>query len=284
MATNKYDPGTDPDLLNPYAHTDDEQPDQRTQADYAMTPAERAQLRAALPDVFAQWREEAEGWAAPFLAGLDDRAGTKTEVKMAPNQPRDDHGRWTSTGAGTGAGHGGAVAAGAAGGISLPTGDAVHLQADLIANGGFTYQPVTHTAPHDGLMLSIYPDREQITRADQVTAKALRTYVDKNSDLLSKPDHYVGGWHDTHSGQVYLDVSVRVTDHAQARKMCEQYSQEAYFDLGTGQTVYVGAHKEGAGTWQGKEAMRFVRFQLPRNPTDSDLQAVAVSLKAYRTK
>lgn len=56
-------------------------------------------------------------------------------------------------------------------------------------------------------------------------------YCERNKDLLSKENHYVGTWNDPVTGKIYLDVSVNTMDAKEARKQCEDNDQIAYFDL-----------------------------------------------------
>jgi hypothetical protein len=112
-----------------------------------------------------------------------------------------------------------------------------------LEGGGFTYQAVSNNAPHDGFMVSPYQDREYSVPADQVTPRNLREYLKRNADLLTKPDHYIGGWVD--GGTAYIDVSVRTPDRESAARLAKEHKQLAFFDLAGGETVYADAKAQG---------------------------------------
>jgi len=120
----------------------------------------------------------------------------------------------------------------------IEKGEPGQLQARLKA-GGFTYQPVANSAPRDGFMVSPYPEREYQLPADQVTPRGIREYLKKNADLLTKPDHFIGGW--VSGGQAYIDVSIRAGDRATAQALAKQHKQLAFFDLAQGATVNANA-------------------------------------------
>lgn len=177
---------------------------------------------AIQPDLQADALIAALRWATEALL-------TDVEKRYDPDQPRapqgDPHGgQWVST-------------------VSSPSGsgdftkdEATHLTALMAEQGGFTYQPFDDTSPTDGFMLSIYSDREHIIEG-KVTGSNLSGYVGRNKDLLAKPDHFFGAWVD--EGKTYLDVSMRVEDAGQAKDLCCEHSQLAYFDLAKMETVYV---------------------------------------------
>lgn len=107
----------------------------------------------------------------------------------------------------------------------------------LAEQGGFTYHPVTGTSPTDGFMVSPYKSRERVLELKDASAKALVKYINRNADLLSKEDHYLGGWVD--GGKVYLDISVRRETAGQALALAREHGQLAIFDLTKKETIHV---------------------------------------------
>lgn len=110
------------------------------------------------------------------------------------------------------------------------------LSSRLVAEGGFTYQPITKESPVDGYMVSPYKGRETVIDGTQISSRQLSQYVRRNSDLLQDPSNYMGGWVD--GGKTYLDVSKRCTSFAEAMDTAINAQQIAFYDLKTGTTVY----------------------------------------------
>ncbi len=114
-------------------------------------------------------------------------------------------------------------------------------------DGGFTYQPVTGMEPKQGYALSIYPERSVAKPFNQLKFSDLVQYAKHNKDVFSKPDHYIGAWHDPQTDQVFLDVSVVTPDPQQAEQLARQKDQIAYFDLGQGKSVTVNPNATSGG-------------------------------------
>lgn len=116
-----------------------------------------------------------------------------------------------------------------------------HLLHKVIAEFGFTYHPLDGTSPTAGFALSPYRDRERILDVKTLTADDLEQYLIDNEDIWSRPDHYFGAWYNTEDGKVYLDVSIVVSEPAEAERLSAKHKQEAYYDIEKGETVYVRA-------------------------------------------
>jgi hypothetical protein len=115
------------------------------------------------------------------------------------------------------------------------------LKQMLDKNGGFSYQPVLHSSPKDGYMVSPYPEREHVIDEKVVSRRQLRKYMIKNADVLSKTDHYFGAWKDNE--KVYLDISVRHENQDSAVVAAKQHKQLAIFDVKNGKTIYIEKEK-----------------------------------------
>jgi hypothetical protein len=108
--------------------------------------------------------------------------------------------------------------------------------ADRARHGGFTVAPDGREPDH-GYVISPYPDRSYTAPADTITAADLYEYAGKNADLLALPDHYLGGWVDDQTGQVWLDISILAPDLPAAEVLGRAYNQLAVYDLTAGREV-----------------------------------------------
>jgi SPP1 gp7 family putative phage head morphogenesis protein len=113
-------------------------------------------------------------------------------------------------------------------------------------DSGFTYSMVTGHEPTTGYVLSIHKDREQPLDLDKLTLENLVDYTQRNSDLLTQPQNYLGAWHDPVSHRVFLDVSSVTTDAHEAARLAQEHDQLAYFDLSTMTSVPVAPKLKAA--------------------------------------
>jgi hypothetical protein len=143
--------------------------------------------------------------------------------------PRDDAGRFTD-----------------GGGASEPHVDTSVFFARLAhPDGGFTVSAVTGEEPSGpgNYAVSPYPEAALAVPVDKLTPKDLAVYVKNNLTLLTKDQHYFGGWHDPATHTVYLDVSQVVKSPEEAAKLAKDHQQLAYFDFGTGHSVNINPSK-----------------------------------------
>lgn len=146
----------------------------------------------------------------------------------------------------------------------------------VVEAGGFTYNP--HGREHfpaTGLALSIYPERSVIITDRAVTRDDLRSFINKNEDLLADKSNYFGAWNDKEHGRVFLDISKVVQNEGEAKRLCEEHGQRAYFNLETFETVEVvpeaEAHKQAA-------PKKIEVVVVPRDATDEELDAIIALL------
>ena len=99
-----------------------------------------------------------------------------------------------------------------------------------VPDGGFTVDVITGHTPRTGYMVSIFPDRSKVI-SDPIETLDLIVYVGQHHEILDEPGSYFGGWHDPHTGKIWLDISVRVSTRERAERLCQTYHQLAYFDL-----------------------------------------------------
>jgi hypothetical protein len=112
----------------------------------------------------------------------------------------------------------------------------------LQQEGGFTYHVMSGNSPKTGYVVSPYKAHERVLNVSTLTPMDLAHYVVDHQDLLSKPDHYFGSWHNKDDGKVYLDVAVVTDDAEKAEQLSRENAQLAYFDLGKMETVNVRSH------------------------------------------
>jgi hypothetical protein len=156
--------------------------------------------------------------------------------KYSPDEPRDDHGRWTSEGGASGT-----------------------LAAALAEHGGFTYQPASHDSPKEGYALSIMPGNERVIEGE-ITPQHIQAYMDDHAQLFrDNPNAHFGAWRDPASGKVYLDISIVEPDRATAISLGKAHGQISIYNLGTGETVNLqdggkaGAHSVSASLDSGAD-------------------------------
>lgn len=106
-------------------------------------------------------------------------------------------------------------------------------------DGGYTRDPRTGREVGMGFFVSPYPQREHPVPAGDLSFRDVRGFARDNADLLSQEGHYEGAWHDPDTGIVSLDVSIRVESAEQARQLCHEHQQAAFYDPQMGNSVSV---------------------------------------------
>lgn len=113
----------------------------------------------------------------------------------------------------------------------------------LSTTGGFTYQPTTGEQPVTGYAVAIFPECERRYSLDALTPESLQSalvsYASEHASLLSQPGCYFGGWLDTSSGMLYLDVSIIVGTEREAIDIARRHKQAAYYDLSRRATITI---------------------------------------------
>ena len=197
--------------------------------------------RAAKKD--AQTKTMQDAWSAAR------DAERLLEERFNADQPRDDHGRWTS-----------------GGGDSVATKAAGHASDLREPDGGFTLDPRTGESPAgtgdmkgDGpyavatgsenasgpipITDSMFePDANGQTEMGQ----KIDDFIAANADKLSEPGMYLGGWHDPETGMVHLDVTEVLPKGSldQAVALGSARNQIAITDLSTFKSIPTGGTGE----------------------------------------
>ena len=117
------------------------------------------------------------------------------------------------------------------------------LKAKLeIPDGGFTYQPIAKAEPSGGYGVSVFPGREKVIKASEITEKDISDYIEKNKDVFDEsPENFLGGWHDPETGNVHLDISRVVSTVEEAAALGQKHNQKAIFDFQTFSSVPIEA-------------------------------------------
>ena len=178
--------------------------------------------------------------------GAGDKSKRSRRKLYDPDQPRDEDGRFASTGSSGSGGSGGETASGDARGSDY------NALVERLAqpDGGFTYQPVTDEMPTRGFAMSPYPDRSFAKPVGEITPDDIIDFAEKNADLLLSDNHFMGAWHDPASGKVFLDVSMVLDDEAEASRVAVEKDQIAYFDLENMRAVTVNPDATSGGAKQ----------------------------------
>lgn len=113
-------------------------------------------------------------------------------------------------------------------------------------NGGFTVQRATGKAPSAGYAVAVAPKKGLVLDAHEVEAspQKVRDWVKGNEKEFAQPDTFMGGWHDTDSGKVALDI-VRVypanrEGRRKAIKVGRDNDQVAIYSIHEGAEIHTG--------------------------------------------
>lgn len=128
------------------------------------------------------------------------------------------------------------------------------------ANGGLSVNMLSGNEPTAGYMVAKGTDLGDIVSADDFYDEAkiqgiLNSYFKKHKSELSGSDNYLGIWHNTEDGQVYLDVSQNILDRTEAIIAGQTRDQISIWDvvnfeeIGTGGTgdIRTNRHSEDPG-------------------------------------
>ena len=114
--------------------------------------------------------------------------------------------------------------------------------------GGFTVDPRTGRVPTRGTQVAVDG------RVLRDTSRAgIERFVQKNKELLSRPDTKVGGWTSDRSGKPVVELSRRVRSQAEAERLGRKFQQEGVYSNQRGQVTSTGGsdqlrHTRGAQT------------------------------------
>lgn len=158
----------------------------------------------------------------------------RSHADFNDDQPRDEGGRFASSGGG------------GAGGLAKKAHE----------NGGFTYSPTTGNFPSEGYAVSIHPEHEQKWKGkDSLNADHVKEYLDQRKEFFgSHPNANLGGWYNADDDTWYLDVSHVTNDKQEAVSLGSRYNQKGVYDLKEGRTITDSEYGEIAAGERGDSA------------------------------
>lgn len=123
------------------------------------------------------------------------------------------------------------------------------------ANGGLSVNMLDGSEPTSGFMVAKGGDIGDIVPADKFFdpvegPKALGSFLKANRDTLTKGS-YLGLWHNTEDGNVYLDVSDNILDRGTAERAGRDRNQISIWDVANFQEINTGGTGELAKTASG---------------------------------
>lgn len=123
------------------------------------------------------------------------------------------------------------------------------------ANGGLSVNMLDGSEPTSGYMVAKGGDIGDIVPADKFFdpkegPKALGSFMKANRDTLTKGS-YLGLWHNTEDGNVYLDVSDNILDRGTAERAGRERNQISIWDVANFQEINTGGTGELSKTASG---------------------------------
>lgn len=120
--------------------------------------------------------------------------------------------------------------------------------ADIAGNEGFSHHPLHGAAPEHGWMAS-YEDKAgsgvgQVHKMSELTPEHLASHRQTIAPHLAQPRSYQGAWHDTSTGDVYLDASRHFDHEHEAKDFAAKQKQKAIFHLGDFTERFMDPHQD----------------------------------------
>lgn len=123
------------------------------------------------------------------------------------------------------------------------------ISSRTISGGGISIHTKSGKEPKKGYMVAAYTDRSQwISESDTKDASKrqaiIKDFMEKNKDVLSDPNNYLGTWYDTESKRISLDISRCVENKDEAIRMGRKYNQIAIWDVANFEEIATGGSGE----------------------------------------
>jgi hypothetical protein len=173
-------------------------------------------------------------------------------------------------------------------GASMGEGVASSILERVKANGGLSVNMVDGSEPTSGYMVAKGSQYGSIASEadfyDPVKGpKILADYMKKNKSDLATGKNYLGLWHNTADGQVYLDISENIQDVDTARTLGAERDQISIWDVANFAEIETGG-TGNVGKTRGSETARHLeddgRGNRPVRPTT--LGKIGKALKVIR--
>jgi GNAT superfamily N-acetyltransferase len=153
------------------------------------------------------------------------------------------------------------------------------------ANGGLTVDMKDGSSPKDGFMVAKGKKFAAIVKADDFFdeakgAEILSSYMKQHKSEFNNSNNYLGLWHNTNDGQVYLDVSENIKDEGEAISRGRERDQISIWDVANLKEIETGGTGGIEKTRSGTTA-RFVEHdgRADRRLRQRDLGKVSKTLK-----
>lgn len=142
----------------------------------------------------------------------------------------------------------------------------------ILSNGGVTLSLQGHE-PNQGYAYSPYPELERVLPAHGLTPAHVHQYLVDNQTALSQPGNHLGAWHDTQSGNVFLDISHVGPATPETIAEAKKANQLAIFDLANFNEIPTGLDRSrdvtSAWDWDVAED----QFQWPQKFRSEDAES-----------
>lgn len=105
-----------------------------------------------------------------------------------------------------------------------------------VSNGGISIHVKSGKEPKSGYMCATYAERAEWIKGDAVKdpvkrTAAIKSFMEKNKDVLADKNNYLGTWYDTSSGNISLDISRNFKNKAEAIKYAKAHNEKAIWDV-----------------------------------------------------
>lgn len=150
-----------------------------------------------------------------------------------------------------------------AGGVAQRALEAIRSQGGATLDTKRNMRPVT-----SGYVVAEQPKRSQSVHIDKIDAAHIESFLERNAAALARPGNKFGVWHDTQTGQVWLDV-VKVypsTPAGRTRAVAagQRHNQIAIYHLDSGEEIGTGGTGIAAGL-----VFSLVSAVVDQAPTDT---------------
>lgn len=110
---------------------------------------------------------------------------------------------------------------------------------DHVENGGSTWRNGENLRGQK--LFSVGIGVEQVIEGKNNILASLNAFVIENKLLVRGKNRAIGTWYDELSEKTYFDIVLLIPNHDQeyASTIAKHYSEIAYFNLETGETIYI---------------------------------------------
>lgn len=119
---------------------------------------------------------------------------------------------------------------------------------DLVAQHGFSHHPLHGGAPSSGFMVAYDAPKHSgiavVHHMSELTPDHIGAHREAIAHHLDKPDSFQGGWHDTATGDVYLDASRHFPQKKPALDFAAHEKQKAIFNLNDFSEHFMNPHQD----------------------------------------